>query len=280
VASLAVITIEIDPEIGLGPLTLTWHGLMIAVGVVAAGWLGARFAREQGLDTDVLVNLVTVTVLAGIIGARVLYLIENDAGALVRPGRWIGPEGFSFYGAIILGVPAALLYLRSVSGAPRYLDAMAAGFPLGMAVGRVGDLINGEHYGPQSDLPWAFRYTHPNADVPSDAVAYHSGGFYEIVLALGMLAVLWSLRARFRAPTSLLWAVIGLYGAGRFFMFFLRSDSDELLIGLSGAQFVSLGLVVIAAAGLWTARRQAAGQRAPERDDVIAFDGKPSQADA
>ena len=53
----------------------------------------------------------------------------------------------------------------------RYLDALAAGFPLGMAIGRIGDVINGEHYGPVSDLPWAIRNTHPDADVPSNELA-------------------------------------------------------------------------------------------------------------
>jgi phosphatidylglycerol:prolipoprotein diacylglycerol transferase len=232
---------------------------MIAVGVFAGGWLAVRFGREHGLDTETLVSAVTVIAFAGIVGARIFYLVEN--GDLARPGEWFGTTGFSFYGAIILGVPAVAIYLHVAKASVRYLDALAAGFPLGMAVGRVGDLINGEHYGPESDLPWAFRYTHPDADVPSSAVAYHSGGFYEIVLALVMLAVLWPLRSRFRRPTSMLWAVVGIYGAGRFLMFFAREDSDEVLIGLSSAQVTSIALMAIAAAGAWIANRDMSRRR-------------------
>ena len=273
-AGVGVITIGIAPEIGLGPFTIAWHGLTIAAGVAAGGWLGARFAREEDLDPDIFLNLVAVTTLAGIVGARLFYLVENDAGALIRPGAWLGTDGFSFYGAIMLSVPAALAYLRFAGGTPRYRDAMAARFPLGMAIGRVGDLINGEHYGPESDLPWAVRNTHPNADVPSNAVAYHSGGLYEILLALLMLSILWPLRARFRRATSLLWAVVAVYAAARFFMFFLRSDSDELLIGLSGAQLTSLALVAIAAAGLLAAHRGA-----PTRDPLAGTDAAGPGAD-
>lgn len=272
---MAVITIGIDPEISLGPVTLAWHGLMIAVGLVAGGWLATRYAREEQLDSETVVTLVTVIALAGIAGARLLYLVENEPEALVRPAQWLGSEGFSFYGAIILGVPAAIAYLYAGRGDLHHLDALAAGFPLGMALGRVGDLINGEHYGPASDLPWAFRYTHPAADVPSNAVAYHSGGFYEIVLALAMLAALWPLRSRFRRPTSLLWAVIGIYGAGRFFMFFLRSDSDEVVIGLNGAQLTSIALVLIAAAGMWMARRSTASVASAEPGPVVRADAQP-----
>jgi phosphatidylglycerol:prolipoprotein diacylglycerol transferase len=255
VLTVAVITIGIDPDINLGPLTLTWHGVMIAVGLIAGGWLATRYAREQQLEAEKVITLVTVIALAGVVGARMFYLMENEPEALIRPAQWLASEGFSFYGAIILGVPAAMAYLYAAKETPRYLDALAAGFPLGMAVGRVGDLINGEHYGPVSDLPWAIRYTDPGADVPSNALAYHSGGFYEILLALTMLAVLWPLRARFRQPTSLLWTVVGIYGIGRLFMFFVRSDSDEVVVGLNGAQLTSIALVVIAAGGLWTARR-------------------------
>jgi len=135
----------------------------------------------------------------------------------------------------------------------RYLDALAFGFPLGMAVGRLGDVINGEHFGPRSDLPWAFRHTHPDALTPSPDVAYHSGGFYEVVLSLAILAIVWPRRDRLTRPGSVLWLVIGLYAAGRFAMFFVRSDSETLLAGLNGAQWTSLGLLAVAAYGLWRA---------------------------
>jgi phosphatidylglycerol:prolipoprotein diacylglycerol transferase len=251
----SVITIGIDPSIELGPLTVTWHGLMIAVGIATGGWLAASYARERGLDRETVLNLVLVIALAGIAGARLLYLAQNDAGALVRPGDWFESEGFSFYGALILGTAAVVAYLWRAGLDLRYLDALAAGFPLGMAIGRVGDLINGEHYGPASDLPWAIRHTSPDAEVPSSVVAYHSGGLYEIVLALLMLAVIWPLRHRFQRPAMLLWTVIALYSAGRIAMFFVRSDSETLALGLDETQWISIGLLGIATLGAWVVSR-------------------------
>lgn len=248
---IATIRIGIDPFIEIGPLTLAWHGLMVALGLLAGGWLAGRYARERKLDVDEIFNLVVVIAVAGMVGARAFFLLENDAGALLDPRDWPGTNGFSFYGAIILGVPAVGAYLRWRGLGLSYLDALAAGFPLGMAVGRIGDVINGEHYGPPSDLPWAVQNTHPDADVPSNEIAYHSGGLYEVVLALVMLAVIWPLRHRFQRPGMLLWTVIGLYAAGRFAMFFVRSDSDDLALGLNGAQWTSLALLLVAVVAIW-----------------------------
>jgi hypothetical protein len=152
---------------------------------------------------------------------------------------------------LIFGAAAAAFFFRRLGLGLSYLDAIAAGFPLGMAVGRFGDLINGEHYGASSDLPWAIRYVNPAAEVPSNAVAYHSGGLYEIVLALAVAAVVWALRDRLRRPGQLLWTVVGLYAAGRFVMFFYRADSETLALGLNSSQWISLALVAVAAAGLW-----------------------------
>lgn len=251
----AVITIDIDPMVQSGPLTLTWHGVGIAAGIAVGTLVASRYGVRRGLDAGRIQELVLVVSLAGIVGARLLFLLEQAPGDLLRPAEWFGGRGFSFYGGMIFGTVAAALWARRHGLGTRHIDALAAGFPLGMAVGRGGDLINGEHYGPPTSLPWGIRYTHPEADVPSAAVAYHPGGLYEIVLALVLLAILWSLRRRLTAPGALLWIVIGLYAAGRFLMFFYRVDSDDLALGLDSSQWISLLLIAVAAVGLTAAAR-------------------------
>lgn len=249
-ASFGVITIDVDPMIHLGPLTLSWHGLTIALGILLGARIAARYARGLGLETDPLLSMVGWVAVAGIVGARFVFLLENDSRALLRPADWLSSRGFSFYGGMILATltVGVLLYRRGLS--VRYLDAIAFGFPLGMALGRVGDLINGEHYGAPSGQPWAVRYPHPGADVPRPDVAYHSGGLYEILLALAIGLVVWPLRDRLRRPATMLWTVVGLYAAGRFVMFFYRSDSRSVALGLDTSQWLSLMLVVLACAGL------------------------------
>ena len=252
---IAVITIGIDPEIEVGPLTIAWHGIGIAAGIAAGGWLAARFAAERGLSRERTINLIVLIALAGIVGSRLFFLAEQDPAALVNPAEWLGTRGFSFYGAMLLGVAAVAVALWRYGLDRCYLDALAAGFPLGVAVGRIGDVINGEHHGGPSDAPWAIRYTDPDAEAPAIGVAYHSGGLYEVVLGLAMLAVIWPLRHRFRAPTQLLWVVVAAYAAGRFVIFFFRDDSDELAAGLSNGQWTSLALIALSLAAATIAGR-------------------------
>ena len=251
----ATITIGIPPTFDLGPVTLAWHGLMIGAGILAGSWLAFRYAREHELDAERLQVTLLILVVAGVAGARFYYLAQTDAAALLRPREWLGSNGYAFYGALIAGALAVGAYLWRRGLPLRYLDAMAAGFPLGMAVGRIGDVINGEHFGPPTDDPWGFRYTDPAAAVPNTHLAYQSGAFYEVLLALLMLAVLWPLRSRLRPPGALLWVTVGFYAIGRFLIFFVIRDTDVIALGLRQAQWTSLALVAVAAIGLLVAYR-------------------------
>lgn len=253
---VATITINVDPEIQIGSFTLAWHGLMIAVGLLCGTWLAGRFASERGLERDRLLDLVLVLVLGGMIGSRAFYLALNDAGALLRPSDWLGSNGFAFFGALILGPAAAALLIWRRRLSLRFLDALAAGFPLGMAVGRIGDVISGEHYGSATTVPWGFKYLNPNSEVPGNELAYHQGAFYEIVVALAMLAILWPLRDRFVRPLTFFWTTVAFYALGRFVIFFWRSDTDDSLAGINLAQVTSLAILFVALGGIWVARRR------------------------
>ena len=255
--SPAVVTLDLAPQISLGPLELAWHGIMIAVSLLFGLWLALRLARERGLAPQLVMDAVLTTTLAGIVGARLYYLVQADPGALLQPGDWLGTRGFAFYGAILLGVPAVALLLWRRRAGIGHLDVLALAFPAAMAVGRVGDLISGEHYGERSDGVFAFAYTHPDAEVPVKRAGYESGAFYEIASCALIAIVLWPLRHRFRTPGVALWTVIGLYAAARFAFFFAVRDTPEVALGLRQAQWTSLALIATAAAGLLVARRRA-----------------------
>ncbi len=253
----AVIRIGLSPDIHLGPLTLAWHGLTIALGVFIGGVASARWLRERDLAIDPLYNIGGVLALGGIVGGRLFYLLEHDPAGLVQPARLFSSRGFTFDGGFILAAALIAIYVRRHRLSGRYLDGAAAGLPLGVAIGRIGDVINGEHYGPRSDSLLAVQSSNPDALTPNPAFAYQNGGLYEVLLAAVIFAIVWPLRHRFARTGDLAWLVLGLFAFGRFFEFFVRSDSPQLALGLSNAQWTSLVLVAVAVGGWWVTSRRA-----------------------
>jgi phosphatidylglycerol:prolipoprotein diacylglycerol transferase len=255
----ATISIGIDPYIDLGPIELAWHGVMIAVGIAVGGLTAAFDARRRGLEPERLYAIGAIVGVGALVGGRAFYLIEH--GRLDDPGAWLSSTGFTFYGGFIAAALGIVYYVRHIRLSLSYLDAIAAGLPLGIAVGRIGDVINGEHHGPVTDFFLGVRNTHPDALTPSAELAFHSGGLYEVLLAVVVFAIAWPLRKRLeRRPLALTWLVIALFGAGRFFEFFVRSDSADLALGLEIAQWTSLILLAVAGVGAWLTRE---GRPAP-----------------
>ncbi len=279
----AVIRIGIGPDIHLGPVTLAWHGLTIAAGIFIGSLAGRRWLRERRLDIEPLYTLGMLLALGGIVGGRIFYLLEHDPGGLVAPGRLFGSRGFTFDGGFILAAVLIAIYVRRHRLTASYLDAVAAGLPIGVAIGRIGDVINGEHYGPRSDSLLAVQNSNPEALTPNRALAYQNGGLYEVLLAAAIFAVVWPLRHRFRRRGSLAWLVLGLFACGRFFEFFVRSDSPQLALGLSVAQWTSVPLFGAAVAG-WIVSahraRAAAEQPGPAARESPPAEGAPPSYDS
>lgn len=249
----AVITIDIDPTIELGPLTLAWHGLTIALGILIGGVVAGRLARTRGLAIEPLETMGMILVVSALVGSRIFYLAEH--GQLLDPGEWLGTRGFTFYGGLIAAALAIGAYVAKQRLSIAYLDVIAVGLPLGIAIGRIGDVINGEHYGPETTFFLGVRNAHPEADVPDSTVAYHSGGLYEVIIGAVVFAIVWPLRHRVRSPTMMIWLVFGLLAAGRFVEFFVRSDSATAALGLETAQWTSLMLMGFALVGAVVAHR-------------------------
>jgi phosphatidylglycerol:prolipoprotein diacylglycerol transferase len=251
----AVITIGIDPMIHLGPVTLAWHGLTIAIGILIGGLLARAEMRARGLDPEPLQTIALILIVGAVVGSRAFYLVER--GQLGDPGAWISDRGFTFYGGFIVVALGLVAYIRSRGLSVEYLDASALGLTLGYGIGRIGDLINGEHYGPETTFFLGVRNTHPDADVPRHDVAYHSGGLYEMLIGFIAFAIAMSLRERLRKrPTAMIWLVIALIALGRFVEFFARSDSATEALGLETAQWTSVALIVLAAGGAWITSRR------------------------
>ena len=263
----ALVFAAVLPEINIGPLTLQTFGLCFALAFVAAGALVGRRLMELGKPVDWAYETGFAALAGGLIGARLNFVLENyDDVKDDFLGNFLSGSGLVWYGGAIGGAIGVFLWAwyRGYLGTA-LLDLAAPALALGYAVGRVGCQLSGDgDYGKAWDGPWAMAY--PEGTVPTDQTV-HPTPVYE-TLAMGLVAiVLWRLRDRFTG--GLLFALyLLLAGSERFLVEFIRRN-DDVAIGLTQAQLVSVAMVV--AGGLWLllafrrTPRAAPAKRAPRR---------------
>jgi phosphatidylglycerol:prolipoprotein diacylglycerol transferase len=243
------------PEINIGPVTLQTFGICFALAFIAAGALVWRRLGELGKPVDWAYEMGFAALLGGLIGARLNYVLENYddvKGDLL--GNIFSGGGLVWYGGAIGGAIGVFLwawwrgYLTLA-----LLDLAAPALALGYAIGRVGCQVSGDgDYGQDWDGPWAMAY--PDGTEPIDTPV-HPTPVYE-TLAMGLVAlVLWRLRDRL--TNGLLFALyLLLSGTERFLVEFIRRN-DDVALGLTQAQLISLVTMIAGAVWLLLAFRRA-----------------------
>jgi phosphatidylglycerol---prolipoprotein diacylglyceryl transferase len=243
------------PEIEIGPLTVQTFGICFALAFIAAGAVVWRRLEELGKPVDWAYEMGFAALIGGLVGARVDFIIENYddvKGDLL--GNIFSGSGLVWYGGAIGGALAVLLW----AWWRKYLtlgllDLAAPALAIGYAIGRVGCQVSGDgDYGKAWDGPWAMAY--PDGTEPIDTPV-HPTPVYE-TLAMGLIAlVLWRLRDRL--TNGLLFALyLLLSGTERFLVEFLRRN-DDVAIGLTQAQLISLVMMIAGAVWLALAFRRA-----------------------
>jgi len=255
-----VIKIGIDPQIAkIGGLEIAWHGVFTAVGVICGVGIATFFGRKAGFGEDTIYNTALALVIGGIVGARALYVLENHSQFEhdLLDVFAINAGGISIYGALIGGTLAGLAY-AAWRRLPRRLamaDVAAMGGIIGMAVGRIGDIINGEHFAKTTDWPIGVLYTNPNSPsyprftAVEPQLAQHPVVAYELVGDLLIFVALFVLYRLLKRDGMVFWAWVFFYGAMRFGLSFMRED-EIAFAGLRMAQLIALGAMVIAPLGV------------------------------
>lgn len=288
-ALLLSIDIGIDPQIfEIIGIEVTWHGLFTALGVVVGVAIATYFARKEDYPEDMIYNVALFLVIGGIIGARGLYVIENwsqfedDLGEIFA----LNTGGISIYGALIGGTVGAWLYayISKVPNIPLGADIAALGAIVGMAVGRIGDIINGEHFASDTSLPWGVVYTDPNS--PSflqfgpNALPQHPAVAYELIGDMLIFGILLLVYFYVRRAGVTFFAFVFLYGLLRTLVSFLRLD-DIIFLGLRTAQIVGIAAMPIGLAGiaylLNTEPEDVSTSRAERRRSLRASEGPSSE---
>lgn len=222
---------------------------MFALGFLAAVFNWALLARRDNRAEGFASEIGFWIMLGGILGARVAYIIANldfyiqDPLAIIR----IDQGGLIFYGGLIGGVVAALGLARKYKEPPLSMgDFIITGVPLGHFFGRIGCFLNGCCYGsPSAPLP-GIKF--PPGSMPFErynGAAVHPTQIYEALLNLVIYIFLFRYYRKSPKPGKVLALYLLTYPPGRFLIEFLRGDPRLRVMGLSIAQLLSLGLLII-----------------------------------
>lgn len=243
----------IDPiAFKLGPIPVNWYGLIIVTGMILAIFLGIREGEKRGVSEDFIVDTAFWTLPMGIIGARLYYVLFELEFYLNNPARifYIWEGGLAIYGGIIAGL-LTIYYRSQKENIPLLLvtDILAPYVLLAQAIGRWGNFINQEAHGTEVSRQFLENLMLPEFIIQQmniNGAYYHPTFLYESVWSIIGVVLLLVLRNRkqllLRGEATagyMIW-----YGAGRFFIEAMRTDS--LYLGpLRVSQLVSLLIVVL-----------------------------------
>ncbi|MGB5167962.1 MAG: prolipoprotein diacylglyceryl transferase [Acidimicrobiia bacterium] len=244
--------------IEVGPLTIHFYGIMIAIGVIVAVIVTRRRYERFGGSGETVERASIWAVVVGFLGARLAYVSTHTGDFLDRPWAmlYIWEGGLALYGGLVAGTIAAVIVLRRSRGDVfAFGDAVAVGLPLAQVIGRLGNYFNQELFGTPSTLPWAVEI---DANIAAAAgypgfETFHPTFLYEalwnVFVTVGVILLLERRGKLFKGSSFALYMI--LYGAGRFLMELMRTDTTFRFVGLSRNGWVSVGAVLVGAVLFW-----------------------------
>ncbi|MFQ5587392.1 MAG: prolipoprotein diacylglyceryl transferase [Nitrospiria bacterium] len=253
---------NIDPVIfRIGPLAFRWYGMMYALSFISAIFIIRYIALKKKLQIthEQISDLMLYGALGVILGGRLGYVLFYNPGYYVsNPSKiiavWEG--GMSFHGGLIGAILGGLYFCRRFKF-PVYsvADVAIVSAPIGLALGRIGNFMNGELFGRETDVPWCMIFP------AGGDVCRHPSQLYEAALEGGALfIILWVLSKRDLAPGVVFWTMILGYGVFRFLVEFAREPDAHLgfLLGaFSMGQILSAPMILLGVFMIWRCRRVA-----------------------
>ena len=304
----------------LDPFSLHWYGVFIVGGAVLGAWVAGRTAAKAGYNPDLVWNMLAWALVMGGAGARLYHVFSTPANGVGFSYYMQHPEdifnfwnggfrGLGIYGGLVGGILAIAVYARIKKlDILMWLDFIAPNVLLAQAVGRLGNWVNQELYGPPTDRPWAF-HINPNFSCQDPANrpltvqpcgtgamqpfnqesldwyannGFHPTFFYEALWNLAAFALLtWIFRRygeRFRKGDAILLYFIA-YPLGRFWVEMFRPDA-WVMGTMATAQWIALGSVAASVIILivrhwgWDWRKDRAGSMAYMQGPVEAVKSK------
>ncbi len=263
-------------------ISVHWYGVLIVTGIILGANVAAYLAKKAGKDPEMVWDMLILVVVLAIIGARVYHVFSQPSSGLLGwdyykenplEALYIWNGGLGVYGAIVGGALGVLIFTWRKKLRPlQWLDFAAPGMAIGQSIGRWGNFVNIELYGPPTTLPWGLRVPlmyriPPYNDLFNypETTLFHPTFLYESLLALALCLLLVWIAVRYshklREGDLLVGYLVG-YAVIRFFTEMLRPDA--WMVGtIAAAQLFALIFLIAGAAfllvrHLWLPRRKAA----------------------
>jgi phosphatidylglycerol:prolipoprotein diacylglycerol transferase len=244
---------------------LRWYGVLVMTGVIVAAWIAERELVRHGENSEHIWNSLIWALPVGVVGARLWYVVNTTLGGnpyyINNPGQIMNiPQGgLHFYGGLLFGAVAMIIYIRRNNlDAWLLMDVAAPVTMIGQAIARPANFINQELYGQPTTLPWgipidaAHRISqYSDMTLYPASTRFHPTFAYEMIwnfVTIGTL--LWLARKfpeKFKPGAMFGWWLV-LAGVGRVLIEFFRPDQPRIPgTGVSYSALVS-GLMALAGA--------------------------------
>lgn len=241
----------IDPvAFNLGPLSVRWYGIIIAVGILLGYFVAQRALVKAGLHKDTLVDIIFYSALFGFIAARIYFVIFQWPYYTENPGEiikiWHG--GIAIHGGLIGGFIAGVIVCKVKNLNPFQIgDIVAPSIILAQGIGRWGNFMNHEAHGGPVSRAFLEQLHLPNFIIENmyiNGQYYHPTFLYESIWDVAGFIILVNIRKHLKLGETF-FLYLTWYSIGRFFIEGLRTDSLMLTSNIRVAQLVSILLILI-----------------------------------
>jgi phosphatidylglycerol:prolipoprotein diacylglycerol transferase len=251
-----------------GPFTIYSYGVLLVTAFVFGYYFFLQEVKRKKLDKHIAIDITIIAVFCGVIGSKLLFVIENLDKFLVNPVKIaLSSGGFTFLGGLILSFIVSYIYIRVRKyNFLKAADSIAPSLILAYGIGRIGCHLAGDgDYGIPTSLPWGTNYengivppTHlfngtefaklfPNGIFPNNT-PLHPTPIYEFLASLLIFLILWKFRKSNWRDGRLVMLYFILSSISRFLVEFIRLN-PRIMLGFSEAQIISVIVFIIGVVG-------------------------------
>lgn len=230
-----------------------YYSLFILIGVLISYFMIIKEAKRFGIPTDFMFNMFFWTIIIGIIGARLYYVVFNwdYFGSHINEIWQLWNGGLAIHGGILFGLVTIAIYSKKHNvRIARVLDIIVVPLILAQAIGRWGNFFNSEAYGPATTINHLESLHIPEfiiSGMKINGIYYTPTFFYESVWCIiGFIIMLFLRRIKYIKVGTIAGFYLLWYGMGRFYIESLRTDS-LMFLGFKMAQIVSIVFIAVGA---------------------------------